>query len=59
MVIVIIEKRCEYYMHLFEQSDYNEASEAFFILLMNFKTLDIQKPNPSRWNTKSHVGPYG
>ena len=39
--------------------DYNEALEAFLILLMNEKTLDIQKPNPRRWNVKSHVGPYG
>jgi hypothetical protein len=28
--------------------DYNEASEAFLILLMNSKTLDIKKPNPKR-----------
>ena len=39
--------------------DYNEASEAFFILLVNAKTLDIQKPNPKRWNIKIQVGPYG
>jgi hypothetical protein len=28
--------------------DYNEAPEALFILIMNAKTLDIQKPNPRR-----------
>jgi hypothetical protein len=28
--------------------DYNEAPYALFILLMNSKTLDIQKPNPRR-----------
>jgi hypothetical protein len=28
--------------------NYNEALEAFLILLMNAKTLDIQKPNPRR-----------
>jgi len=39
--------------------DYNEAPQAFFILIMNAKTLDIQKPNPRRWNAKSHVGPKG
>ena len=42
-----------------EQNDYNEAPEAFLTLLVNAKTLDIQKPNPRRWNTKSHVGPVG
>jgi hypothetical protein len=26
--------------------DYNEAPDAFLILFMNAKTLDIQKPNP-------------
>ena len=28
--------------------DYNEAPDTFLILLMNAKTLDIQKPNPRR-----------
>jgi hypothetical protein len=28
--------------------DYNEALEALFILLMNSKNLDIQKPNRRR-----------
>ena len=41
------------------KNDYNEAPKAFLILLMNAKTLDIQKSNPRRWNAKSHVGPYG
>jgi hypothetical protein len=39
--------------------DHNEALEALFILLMNSKTLDIQKPNPLRRNAKIHVGPMG
>ena len=43
-------------MHLFEKNDYNEAPEAFLTLLINAKTLDIQKPNPRRWNAKSYVG---
>ena len=59
MVVAISEKRCGCYVHSFEQNDYNEALEAFFVLLMNAKTLDIQKPNPRRWNTKSYVVPYG
>ena len=48
MVVAISEKRCGYYADLFEQNDYNEAPEAFLTLLMNVKTLDIQKPNPRR-----------
>jgi hypothetical protein len=28
--------------------DYNEALEAFLILLINAKTLDKKKPNPRR-----------
>jgi hypothetical protein len=28
--------------------DYNEAPEAFLILLMNAKTTEIEKPNPRR-----------
>ena len=59
MVVAIFEKRCGRYMHPSKQDDYKEALEAFLILLMNSKTLDIQKPNPRRWNTKSHVGPMG
>ena len=39
--------------------DYNEAPEDFLISLMNYKTLDIQKTNPRRWNAKIYVGPYG
>jgi hypothetical protein len=31
-----------------EHNDYNEALEVLLILLMNAKTLDIQKPNPRR-----------
>jgi hypothetical protein len=48
MVVAIFEKRCGYYAHLPEHNDYNEAPEAFLILLMNVETLDIQKPNPRR-----------
>jgi hypothetical protein len=48
MVVAISEKRCGCYAHPSEQNDYNEAPEAFLILLMNAKTLDIQKPNPRR-----------
>ena len=42
MVVAISKKRCGCYAHPFEQNDYNEAPETFFILLMNSKTLDIQ-----------------
>ena len=59
MVVAISEKRCGYYVHPSEKNDYNEALESFLTLLMNSKTLDIQKPNPIRWNTKSYVGPDG
>jgi hypothetical protein len=48
MVVAISEKRCGYYTHPSEKNDYNEAPEAFLTLLMNSKTLDIQKPNPRR-----------
>jgi hypothetical protein len=48
MVVAISEKRCGYYVHLSEKNDYNEAPEAFLTLLMNSKTLYIQKPNPRR-----------
>jgi hypothetical protein len=48
MVVAISEKRCGCYAHPSEKNDYNEAPEAFLILLMNAKTLDIQKPNPRR-----------
>jgi hypothetical protein len=48
MVVVISKKRCGFYAHLYEKNDKNEALEAFFILLVNSKTLDIQKPNPRR-----------
>ena len=46
MVVVIFEKRCGCYMHPSEKNDYNEAPKALLTLLMNAKTLDIQKPNP-------------
>ena len=59
MVVAIFEKRCGFYTHLYEHNDYNEAQEAILTLLMNAKTLDIQKPNPSRWNAKIYVGPDG
>jgi hypothetical protein len=48
MVVAIYEKRCGYYMHPSKKNDYNEAPKAFLILLMNAKTMDIQKPNPRR-----------
>jgi ribosome biogenesis GTPase A len=48
MVVVISEKRCGCYVHPYEKNDYNEAPEEFLTLLMNSKTLYIQKPNPRR-----------
>ena len=48
MVVAIFEKRCGCYAHQYEQNDYNEALDAFLTLLMNSKTLYIQKPNPRR-----------
>ena len=48
MVVAISEKRCDCYVHPSEKSDDNEASKAFLTLLMNAKTIDIQKPNPRR-----------
>jgi hypothetical protein len=48
MVVAISEKRCGCYAHSFEKNDYNEAPKAFLILIMNAKTIDIQKPNPRR-----------
>jgi hypothetical protein len=48
MVVVISKKRCGCYVHPSGMNDYNEDPEAFFILLINAKTLDIQKPNPRR-----------
>jgi hypothetical protein len=48
MVVAIVEKRCGCYAHLSKKNDYNEAPEAFLILLMNAKTLDIQKLNPRK-----------
>ena len=59
MVVAMFEKTCGYYMHPFEQNDHNQALEAFLTLLMNAKNLDIQKPNPRRWNAKRYVGPDG
>jgi hypothetical protein len=46
MVIAFPEKRCGSYMDPSEKNDYNGAPETFLILLMNSKTIDIQKPNP-------------
>jgi hypothetical protein len=48
MVVAIFEKRCGCYAHTYDENHYNEAPEAFLILLMNAKTIDIQKPNPRR-----------
>jgi len=59
MVVAISKKGCGFYMNLSKNNDYNESLEAFLTLLMNSKTLDIQKYNPRRWNTKSYVGPDG
>ena len=43
-------------MHMSKNNDYNEAPKEFLTLLMNAKTLEIQKPNPRRWNAKIYVG---
>ena len=59
MVVAMYEKIFGFYMHIYDKNDYNEAPEAFLTLHMNSKPLDIQKPNPRRWNAKSYVGPYG
>jgi hypothetical protein len=48
MVVAIFDKRCGCYEHPFEKNDYNEAPKVFLTLLINEKTLDIQKPNPRR-----------
>jgi hypothetical protein len=48
MVVAISEKRCGFYTHTPENNNYNEAPEEFLTLLMNAKTLDIQKPNHRR-----------
>jgi hypothetical protein len=48
MVVAISEMIYGFYEHPSEHNDYNEALEAFLILLMNAKTLDIQEPNPRR-----------
>jgi hypothetical protein len=48
MVVFISEKRYGFYVHPYENNDYNEAPKAFLTLLMNAKILNIQKPNPRR-----------
>jgi hypothetical protein len=48
MVVAIFEKRCGFYTHPSKKNHYNETPEAFLTLLMNAKTVDIQKPNPRR-----------
>jgi hypothetical protein len=48
MVVAVSEKRRGCYVYMFEENDYNEDLEDFLILLMNAKTLDIQKPNLRR-----------
>jgi hypothetical protein len=45
MVVDIFEKRCGFYAHPSNKNDYSDAPEAFLIVLMNSKTLNIQKPN--------------
>jgi hypothetical protein len=46
MVVAISEKICGCYAHTSEENDYNETPEVFLILLMNAKSIDIQKLNP-------------
>jgi hypothetical protein len=46
MVVAISEKRCRFYTHPSEKNYYNEDIEAFLILFINVKNLDIQKSNP-------------
>jgi hypothetical protein len=48
MVVAIYVKRCSCYTHPSKQNDYNDAPEAFLTLLLNAKSIDIQKPNPRR-----------
>jgi hypothetical protein len=48
MLVAISKKICGFYFHPYEHNDYNEAPEEFLTLLMDSKTLDIQKPNPRR-----------
>ena len=48
MVVAISEKRCGCYAHPTEHNGLQRGSIGIFILLMNEKTLDIQKPNPRR-----------
>ena len=48
MVVAISDKKYGCYVHPSKKNDYNEAPEAVLTLLMNAKTLDIQKPNPRR-----------
>jgi hypothetical protein len=48
MVVAINEKKCGCYVHPSKKNHENEALEAFLILLMNSKTIDIEKPNPRR-----------
>jgi hypothetical protein len=48
MVVFISKKRYGFYMHSSKKNDHNEALEAFPTLIMNSKTIDIQKPNPRR-----------
>jgi hypothetical protein len=48
MAVAIFQNRCDCYVHLYEKIDYNKDPYAFLILLINAKTLDIQKPNPRR-----------
>jgi hypothetical protein len=51
-MVTISEKRCGCYMHPSEKNDYNEAPEGFLTLIMNAKTIDIQKPNLGYETTK-------
>jgi hypothetical protein len=48
MVVASSVKRCGFYVDPSKKNDYNEALDEFFILIMNAKTLYIQKPNPRR-----------
>jgi hypothetical protein len=55
MVVTISEKICGFYVHPSEQNDYNEAPNTLLTLLMNSKTIEIQKPNPRISNAKIYM----
>ena len=57
--VAMSEKWCGFYAHSSKNNNYNEALEAFLRLLVNDKTIDIQKPNPTRWKDKNYMVPDG